>query len=259
MANVETHAAGSLCWIELGTTDQNAAKQFYGSLLGWTANDFPMGPNEFYTMFGMEGRNTGACYTLKPDMRAQGVPPHWMLYVSVANADETAAKVAPAGGKVVAPPFDVMEFGRTAVFQDPAGATIAIWQPRMHQGIGVEGVPGTLCWADLMTPDQAAATKFYQAVFGWQAEPGKDNAGYLHIKNGDKYIGGIPPAEHRNPNASPHWMPYFLVQDCEVATAVAKEAGANIYMAPMSMEAVGRWSVVADPQGAVFALFQPAH
>jgi hypothetical protein len=78
-------------------------------------------------------------------MQAQGVSPHWLLYVSVANADETAAKVASAGGKVPAGPFDVMEFGRMAVLQDPAGTTIAIWQPRMHHGFGIEGEPGAFC------------------------------------------------------------------------------------------------------------------
>ena len=259
MAIVDTHAPGSFCWIELGTTDQNAAKKFYGSLFGWTAQDFPMGPSGVYTMFSLDGRNTGACYTLTGEMREQGVPPHWLLYVSVASADETATKIASAGGKLKAPPFDVMEFGRMAVLQDSTGATIAIWQPKMHHGTGIQGVPGTLCWADLMTPDQARAVKFYQEVFGWQAEAGKDNTGYLHIKNGNDYIGGILPAEYRNPNAPPHWLAYFLVLDCDASTAKAKEAGANIFAPPASMEGVGRWSVVADPQGAVFALFQPAH
>ncbi len=259
MSTVETHAPGSFCWIELGTTDQDAAKKFYGSLLGWSANDFPMGPNEVYTMFGLEGRNAGACYKLNSEMLARGVPPHWLLYVSVAGADEAAAKAAAAGGKVLAPPFDVMEFGRMAVLQDPAGAAIAAWQPKLHQGTGIEGVPGTLCWADLMTPGQSDAAKFYEAVFGWHAEPGKDNSGYLHIRNGEKHIGGIPPAGQGDPNAPPHWLVYFLVRDCDASTARAKEGGATIYMSPMTMEGVGRWSVVADPQGAVFALFQPAH
>jgi uncharacterized protein len=182
-----------------------------------------------------------------------------MLYVSVADADKTAARVAPAGGKVANGPFDVMEFGRMAVLVDPAGAHFSIWQPNKHPGTGIEGVPGTVCWADLMTPDQAGAVKFYNAVFGWQADPGQDSSGYLHIKNADKHICGIPPAEHRSPNAPPHWLLYFLVQDCDASTVKAKDAGANVYIAPTSMEGVGRWSVVADPQGSVFALFQPAH
>src|SRR5437899_5152175 len=157
MPDIYTPPTGSFCWIELGTANQNAAKKFYGSLLGWTANDSPMGPGEVYTMFALDGRTVGACYTLRPDMRAEGVPPHWMLYVSVANADETAAKIRSAGGTLMCQPFDVMEFGRMAVFQDPTGAHLAIWQPKSHKGFAVEGQPGAFCWADLMTPDPERA------------------------------------------------------------------------------------------------------
>ena len=158
----------------------------------------------------------------------------------------------------MAPPFDVMDFGRMAVCQDPAGASFAIWQPRTHPGTGIQGVAGTFCWADLMTPDPAGAGEFYRAVFGWLAEPGKDASGYLHLKNGETYIGGIAPAEHRDPGAPPHWLLYLLAENCDAATAKAAAAGAKVYAAPMSMEGVGRWSVVADPQGAVFVLFESA-
>ena len=256
MATSITHAPGSFCWFELGTTDQNAAKRFYASVAGWTAMDFPMGPDAVYTMFTLEGCNAGACYTLDAEMLSQGVPPNWMLYVAVADADETAGKVAAAGGKVAAPPFDVMDFGRMAACQDPSGAAFAIWQPRTHPGTGIQDVPGTFCWADLMTSDPSGSGKFYRDVFGWLAETGKDGSGYLHLKNGDRHIGGIPPAEHLNPNSPPHWLLYLLVEDCDAATAKAAELGARVYAAPMSMEGVGRWSVIADPQGAVLALFQ---
>ena len=259
MATVDTHAPGSFCWIELGTTDQNAAKQFYSRLLGWTAEDFPMGPNEVYTMFSLDGRNTAGCYNLTPDMTAHGLPPHWLLYIAVVNADETVAKITCAGGSIMKPAFDVMEFGRMAVCQDPSGAAFAIWQPKMHQGSGVEGVPGTLTWADLITTDQARAGKFYQDVFGWQIESGKDDSGYQHIKNGDKHIGGIPDAESRTASMPPHWLLYFSTEDCDASTAKAKEIGAKVISPATSMEGVGRWSIIADPQGAAFALFQSAH
>lgn len=259
MPNVDFHAPGTFCWFELGTTDQASAKNFYGSLFGWTADDSPMGPNEVYTMFSLEGRNTAGCYALNPDMLSRGVPPHWMIYVAVADADKTAEKVESAGGKIIAPPFDVMDYGRMAILQDPTGAMISIWQPKTHSGVGITGMPGTVCWADLMTPEPQLAAEFYGQVFEWQAEPGKDGNGYLHIKNGSNYIGGIPPREHFNPNTPPHWMLYFLVQNSDSSTAEADKAGAKIYVPPMTVEGVGRWSVVADPQGAAFALFQPAH
>src|SRR5262245_8237172 len=94
MANVDTHAPGTLCWAELGTTNQDAAKKFYQSVLGWTPVDHPMGPGFVYTMFTLDGRNTGACYTLTPEMPGENVPPNWLLYVSVADADQTASKAA---------------------------------------------------------------------------------------------------------------------------------------------------------------------
>jgi len=257
MAQVEKHAPGSFCWLELATTDQNAAKEFYHSLFGWAINDFPMGPGEVYTMFDLEGRNAAAAYNMNQQMRQQGVPPHWMLYMATDSADQTATKTKQAGGKVLAGPFDVMEFGRMATLQDPSGANFSVWQPKSHTGIGVTAVPGTLCWADLMTGDQAGATKFYSDVFGWEITPGQDNTGYLHVKNGADYIGGIPPAEHRPPNVPPHWMLYFYVENCDASTAKAKGLGAKVLMEPMNVQNVGRMSIVDDPQGAGFALFQP--
>ena len=258
MPNIDTHNPGSFCWFELATTDQDAAKKFYGALFGWKANDNPMGEHGFYTIFQLEGRDAAAGYTMMPDMLAKGIPPHWALYVQVENADATAAKVAPAGGTVIMAPFDVFDFGRMAVIQDPTGAVIQLWQSNKNKGTGITGVPGTACWADCSTPDVVKASEFYKAVFGWEISAGQDNSGYLHIKNGNDFIGGIPPAEHRNPHTPPHWLTYFLVADCDASTERAKELGAKVYFGPMTMENVGRWSVVADPQGAVCALFQSA-
>jgi hypothetical protein len=115
---------------------------------------------------------------------------------------------------------------------------------------------GTLCWADLMSKDPDAASGFYTEVFGWEVTAGKDHSGYLHIKSGEQFIGGMPPVHFQNPTAPPHWLIYFQVADCDASTAKAKELGATVHMGPMTMEGVGRWSVMADPQGAVSALFQ---
>lgn len=257
MAQIDHHPPGTFCWIELGTTDQKAAKRFYQDLFGWTANDFPIGPGEVYTMFQLAGRDAAAAYALNPEMRAQAVPPHWMPYVSVMSADATAAKAARSGGKAIKEPFDVMDFGRMAVIQDPTGATLCVWEPKAHQGTGITGVPGTMCWADLNTPDPARAGEFYKGLFGWELMAGKDDD-YLHIKSGETFIGGIySAAAHRDPNAPPHWMTYFTVADCDGSTAKATASGARVYVGPMTMEKEGRMSVVADPQGAVFAFFQP--
>jgi predicted enzyme related to lactoylglutathione lyase len=257
MPQIEKHAPGNFCWIELATSDQNAAKAFYTSLFGWTVNEFPMGPDAFYTIFQLAGADAAAGYTLRPDQLAQGVPPHWMLYVSVEDAAAVAQRVSEAGGQVLAPAFDVAEMGRMAVLQDPTGATFSVWQPKSHVGIGVAGDHGALCWADLNTNDVERASEFYKSVFGWTLEPGK-NDDYLHIKRDANYIGGIPPAAGLQPGMPPHWLIYFAVADCAQTAKRAVELGGKVFMEPLTMENVGVMAVLADPQGAAFALHQAA-
>ena len=74
--------------MELATTDPAAARALYGTLLGWQVLDVPKGPNGVYTIYQLEGRDAAAGYKLRADQ--QGVPPHWMLYVSVENVDTEA-------------------------------------------------------------------------------------------------------------------------------------------------------------------------
>jgi predicted enzyme related to lactoylglutathione lyase len=259
MPRIDKHKPGSFCWIELSTTDQNAAKNFYSSLFGWEVNDMPMGPDDFYTIFKLQAGDVSAACTLRPDQRAQGVPPNWLIYVAVDSADAAATRAAQAGGKVLAPAFDVMDVGRMAVLQDPTGATFSVWQAKRHVGITFTDADGTLCWADLSTPDQARAGKFYADLFGWKLSVDTDDdppSGYLHIQNGEDFIGGIPPAAYRDPHTPPHWLPYFQTSNCDATAAKAKQLGAKFYLEPMTMENVGRFGVLADPQGAVFAIFQ---
>jgi len=259
MTNVDKHPAGSFCWIELHTTDQNAAKTFYSKLFGWVSNDSPMGPDNFYTEFKLQNREAAAACTLRPEERSQGVPPHWMIYIKVENADAAAAKAQQLGGKVLAPAFDVMDAGRMAVIQDPTGAVFCVWRAKKSAGIGISQVNGTLCWADLSTPDAQRASAFYTGLFGWQitADP-KDPSGYMHIKTAEHFIGGVPPAAHRQPGVPPHWLAYFQADDVEGTAKKAEGLGAKLYLPPKQMEGVGMMSVIADPQGAVFAIFKSA-
>jgi predicted enzyme related to lactoylglutathione lyase len=258
MPTIQRHAPGSFCWFEIATTDQQAAKQFYTALFGWTVNDFPMGPGGgSYSMFDLQGQSVAAAYTMIPEQRAKGIPPFWMPYIATDSADKTAGRVSELGGKVLSPPFDVFTFGRMAVLADPTRAMFSIWEPQQHTGVGITGEEGTVCWADLSTPDVESASKFYSGLFGWVISGGDDPSGYLHIKNGDAFIGGVPPAAMRNPQAPPHWMLYFYVSDCDSVAAKAQELGATLLMPPLTVEHVGRMAIVNDPQGALFALFQP--
>ena len=241
--------------MELATSDQAGAKRFYNDLFAWTANDVPIGSDDFYTMFRLHGRDVAAAYSLRPDQKEHGVPPHWMLYVATENADATSEKAAVLGGKILAPPFDVFDVGRMAVIQDPTNAVFSVWQPKRHHGLGIASEEGALCWADLNTPDPKKAADFYSQLFGWETEVGKnDPSGYLHILNQGDYIGGIPPV--REGQEPPHWLIYYQVAGIDEAVQRAQSSGGKVYQPVFAVPDVGKSAVLADPQGAVFALFE---
>jgi len=260
MTTLDKIPAGNFAWMELATSDQAAAKRFYTSLFGWEANDSPMGPDAVYTMFFLGGRQAGAAFTMSREELA-GSPPHWQLYIAVDDADATARRAEELGAKTVMAPFDVMTVGRMAVLEDPTGAYFSLWQPRDHKGMAVVAEPGAFCWADLQTRDREKAQQFYTGLFGWEFLPGKDKdaEGYLHIRNGEEYIGGLPPAGTLPPHLPPHWLPYIQSADCTGQSATAEELSAKILLPPTIVEGSLKFSVLSDPQGAVFALFEPRH
>ena len=261
MPIVEQPAPGDFCWMELATTDQVAAKKFYSELFAWSFKEFPIGPNEFYTMFSVDGRDVGAACTLRADEQKQGIPAHWNLYVAVENADDVVGRAAEFGAKVLAAPFDVFDMGRMAVLEDPAGAAFSVWQAKRHRGFGIKGVPGSFCVADLSTPDQEGASRFYERLFGWRVgkEDEKPGHNYYHFFNREVFIGGVLPPAFRDPATPPYWQIYLQVSDCDPIAAKARGLGATIYMPPMPIEDIGRMAVLADPQGAAFAIFEAMH
>lgn len=241
--------------MELATPDQQASKVFYAGLFGWTAHDQPIGPSAFYTIFHLRDRAAAAARTLESDERESGVPPHWSLYIATESADQTAKRTTELGGKICAGPFDVSDAGRMAMLFDPFGAPFSAWEPKRNKGIGIEREHGAFCWADLFTTNPEAASKFYAGLFGWTTSPGE--TGYLHIRSGEEFIGGIPTVEQGDPNTPPHWRLYFQTDDCAASAEKARELGAKILAGPFTVENVGRFTMLADPQGAVFTLFQP--
>ena len=244
------HAPGSFCWIELATTDGPGAKKFYKDLFGWEATDNPMGPDMVYTIYKINGKDVAASYQKVGEM--EHVPTHWACYVCVNSADETAAKAKSLGAEVVQEPFDVMEHGRMAVIADPTGAHFCIWQPKQHKGVGVKNENNTLCWNELMTNDTERAKDFYTKLFGWKTKSDTGGMPYIEWINGEEHIGGMMQIQPEMGPMPPAWGLYFAVDDCDAKVAQAQSLGARTYMPPTDIPNVGRFAILADPQGAVF-------
>ena len=259
MADFTSHAPGTFSWPELATTDQKAGVAFYRALFGWDVNDSPIGPTEVYSTLQMRGKPVGAAYTMRPEERQMGVPPHWNSYVTVANADEAANKAASLGAKVLAPPFDVMEHGRMAVLQDPTGAVFQVWQPNKHVGAMILNEPGSLCWTELTTSDTAAAEKFYTGLFGWGVKHSAAGAPMEYTEfsvNGQPSIGMMAKPADMPAHIPSYWMPYFQVANADDSAAKIKELGGSIMVGPQDIPGTGRFAIGSDQQGAMFAVFQ---
>ena len=248
MPEIDKHDPGTFCWIELATPDRRAAQQFYSSLFGWKPNEMPMGQDEPYVMLEKNGRNVGALY------QTTEVPSNWLSYIAVDSVDDTAKTARDLGANLMQAPFDVMDVGRMAVVQDPQGAVFALWQAKLHPGLGIRDETGTLVWNELMTTDIEAARKFYTSLFGWRQKVAGD---YTEVHVGERAIGGmmqIAPEMHGMPT---HWKPYFMVDDCDATVKQAQSLGVKDFFGPMDIPEAGRFAVINDPQGAAFAVIKP--
>ena len=253
------YAHGEFSWVDLGTTDPAVAKRFYGGLFGWQFEDMPAGPGMTYTFVKLKDQGVAGLYALDKERQSQGVPPHWLPYINVRNADDTAKKASQGGGKVLNGPFDVLDVGRMAPLQDPTGAHFAIWQAKKHMGAGIVLEPGAVCWNELMTPNVDVASRFYRNTFDWTAEPmDMGPAGtYTIFKAGTTQVGGMMQRPPQLKEVPPHWLTYFAVTDCDASARKVGELGGQVLRAPDDIPNIGRFAVCRDGQGAAFALFQP--
>ncbi len=252
------YAPGTPSWVELSSPDTDASAAFYGEVMGWTVSEPGGEGTGGYRMFQRDAQNVAGLMAKMDDAQ----PTAWATYVSVAGADETAARVKDAGGSVIVEPMDVTDLGRMAFFADPTGAAFGVWEPRSFAGADVVNEPGSLCWNEVLTRDAEADKRFYPAVFGWTAgrpsfEGGPEN--YTVWELSGRPVGGMMQMtdEWFPPEVPPHWSVCFAVADCDGTVAKAKELGATVVAEPMDMP-IGRFAGLIDPQGAGFTVMQPA-
>ena len=251
----ESHVHGTPSWCDMASRDIETAKAFYGALFGWEMATAPEPEAGGYTMALLDGKAAAALMPQQQEQIDMGIPPHWQTYFTVNDVDAMPAKVESAGGTVMAPPFDVMTAGRMMVAVDRGGAVFCLWEARDAIGSEVVNEPGAYTWAELYTGDPAADAPFYAELLGLSVgteEMGPDmTMTFLQHRGDDVGVATVLPLMAED--MPPHWMPYFGVVDCDESMALVRELGGQIHMGPMDI-APGRFSVVADPEGAAFAI-----
>lgn len=251
MPEINTPQPGTFCWIELATTDPRAALTFYSNVFGWSVRESSMGENGSYWIFQKNERDCASMYEQMADERAKGYPPHWTSYIGVERIEASLDHLRELGGSVLHGPFDVRELGRMAIVLDAQGAMFCLWEAKQSVGVRIRDEVNTLCWNELATRDPEAALLFYRSFAGWEMQGSPD---YVEIHHQGHGIGGIRKMRDEE-TAPPNWSPYFMVEDCDAATAAIEKHGGRTCMPPTTLHG-GRFAVFTDPQGALFSIYQ---
>jgi len=257
MSEMTEYPHATFCWPELVASDADAAKEFYAKLFGWTINDMPIGNDKIYSMASIDGKEVGALYQMWPEQEGQGVPTHWWSYVSVMDIEETVKKANSLGGQVIVEPMDVFDAGRMASVVDPGGAVFSLWQPMKHIGARLLNEHGALCWNELLTQDTEQASSFYTELFGWSTQDmDMGDMIYTIFMNGEKPAAGMMKLGPGSGDVPPNWLVYFAVNDCDLSADETTRLGGNVINPPVDIPNVGRFSVLSDSQGALFAIIK---
>ena len=245
---------GAPIWVELYTSDPDAAATFYARLFGWTVVD--SGPEYGgYRTFQHDAGRIAGC--MRNEGTTGGVNT-WSVYLESDDAQATLQMAEANGGTISVEPLQVGDLGHMAFVSDPSGALVGIWQPGTHEGFAARGEVGTPAWFELFTSDFAAATDFYANAFGWDlhAVGDTDEFRYSTLGEDDEALAGIMDAGGILGDAPSVWSVYFAVDDTDATVAVAEDAGGTVLRAAEDSP-YGRLAELTDPQGARFKLLGP--
>lgn len=239
---------GHIVWHDLLTNNVDRAQRFYAELLGWEyriehASDFVWQPGEAdYPLIIANGEAHAGIVSMGTDVLS-----HWVAYVIVDIVDAVVKKAMTLGGTIHRTPFNVPGVGRSAMLQDPQGASICPYLPA-HSYPPPEG---TFLWDELITDQIESAKIFYQQLFGWQTYD-IDSYTVLQCANGHSIAGAIK--QQWSISRPSVWVPYLATEDIDVAIAQAKHLGAKIHVKKTMRPNVGHVALLTDPVGALFGL-----
>jgi uncharacterized protein len=243
-------------WVDLSSTDAAGSREFYSKLFGW---NLEISEDPQYGGYATAKIGEQSAGGIGPKQEGDSSPTAWSLYIGTDDVEALAAKVQAEGGSVVAPPFDVGDQGRMAVFQDPTGAFFSAWQAGQMTRF-VSGSPNTYGWAELNSRGLQRAITFYEAVFGWthSEQPFGDGNVYTQLEHDGVPIAGALDMNPAIPAEVPsYWLVYFFADDVDAAYRKALDLGGREMVSPQDFPG-GRFAIVSDPQGAAFGLLKGA-
>jgi predicted enzyme related to lactoylglutathione lyase len=222
------------CRYQLRTTDIPAARAFYAPIVDLGDGAVDVVP-------------------LPPEAAARGAPPHWLAHLAVDDVEALAAAFVARGATRLGPPRPAPGGGDVAILRDPGGAVVALTTSPPPAADTV--------WPVLNTPDFPRTTAAYSELFGWtitdriELGPRGVYHQFAWIAGGAS-AGAITDITGRS-GVHPHWLVNFRVAAFDATVATVAKTGGEI-IDQVTVPGVARIAVCHDPQGAIFALREPA-
>ena len=256
MSEMALYPEGRPCWVDLLAHQQEAAMEYYAKLFGWK---YDVSPPEHG---GYALAKVGTLIVAGIGRPPGGSNPHaaafWTTYLAADDVGAVTERATGFGASILLQPMSVGYAGKMAVLADPTGAVIGLWEAGEHPGAQLTGMHSTMAWHELQTRDTTAARGFYLSAFEYELDriegPEVD---YTMLTIGDEPVAAItamPP--DLPPQVPAHWLGYFAVIDVNDACAAAERHGGGVLRGPFDSP-YGRFAVVLDPFGAMFALITP--
>jgi predicted enzyme related to lactoylglutathione lyase len=252
---------GKIVWRDLLTHDLEGSKEFYGSLFGWefesVGRESGFGSDSAYTLIRHEGNLIGGMIDTVA-LNGKDDISQWVVVMSVADVDKSAAAFAASGGEVMTAPTDLRRRGRLAVVRDAEGALLGLLQTKDGDPVDSDAVVDGFLWDELWTTDIDSASEFYSSVTGLQADEQTveqaegSSVVYRLLKSGETPRVGIMlnPLE----DLGPVWVSYLRVESPAEIAAKVDALGGRVIVEAQARPIGGEVAFVAGPSGAGIAL-----
>jgi uncharacterized protein len=218
-------------------------------------------PTFYRDLFGWQPDDAGVFTVDGQVVAGHGAPgaPGWNLHAVVDDVPSACRTAESLGGSVLAGPVDAPT-GTVAALTDPTGALFLVRAggPRaelLHK-------PNLFSWAELCTPDPAAAKAFYTGLFGWStvditmAMPAGE-VGYSVFMSGTEEAGGLLPAQGAfGPEPPPYWLAFVEAADAKAVAAQVTALGGEVLVDPFDVPRIGRIALFAGRGGERFAVME---
>lgn len=245
---------GQPCWIDLMSSQPDQAIEFYGALFGWRAGE---ASPDFggYFMFLRDGAPVAGAM---PNPSPASMVDRWGVHVAVSDVAATLHQSEELGATVLLAPEPIGDLGVMAVFADPSGAPLGLWEPHDFQGFSAVDELNAPVWFELHTNHYDAVLPFYRDLFHWdlRAGSGESTLRYSTVHDGDTAFAGVLDATGHQRRSDPSvWSVYFGVENVDQALETVLANDGSVVRAPDDTP-YGRMAVVRDPSGVTFRVRQ---